>query len=222
MSVALSLSQEFDGLIAALEQARLDYALVGGLAVAVWGAPRATKDIDLLVPKDAVEAIKAVARSRGFVLEAGPMTFRDGMELRRVTTFEGSQLLTLDQILVNDDVADAWRSRQRVTTERGELWVVAREALNRHEAARRASTRPLRHRTTEGSRPMTVSMTPADITRRLVEASDASDLSADRRLEGKLDLSPRGITQRLREASELLDLCVSLRAREPGVTPTGE
>jgi hypothetical protein len=69
---------------------------------------------------------------------------------------------------------------------------------------------------------MTVSMTPADITRRLVEASDASDLSADRRLEGKLDLSPTGITQRLREASELLDLCVSLRAREPGVKPTGE
>ncbi|MDX2010023.1 MAG: hypothetical protein SFW67_07535 [Myxococcaceae bacterium] len=41
--MALSLSHEFDGLIAALEQAHLDYALVGGLAVAVWGAPRAHK-----------------------------------------------------------------------------------------------------------------------------------------------------------------------------------
>lgn len=125
----LSLSNEFDGLIAALEQARLDYALVGGLAVAVWGAPRATKDIDLLVPVEALDAIKAVARSRGFVLEAGPMTFRDGMELRRVTKFEGAQLLTLDLILVNDTVEDAWQSRQRVSTERGELWVVTRDAL---------------------------------------------------------------------------------------------
>jgi hypothetical protein len=68
---------------------------------------------------------------------------------------------------------------------------------------------------------MTVSMKPADITRRLVEASEVSDLSADRRLEGKLDLSPTGITRRLREASELLDLCVSLRAREPASKPSG-
>lgn len=68
---------------------------------------------------------------------------------------------------------------------------------------------------------MTVSMAPADVTRRLLAASEASDLSAERRLEGKLDLSPRGITQRLREASELLDLCVSLRARDPEPKPTG-
>ncbi|MCU0695662.1 MAG: hypothetical protein MUC96_03915 [Myxococcaceae bacterium] len=41
--MALSLSQEFDGLIAALEQAHLDDALVGGLAVAVLAAPPTRK-----------------------------------------------------------------------------------------------------------------------------------------------------------------------------------
>ena len=125
----LVLGEEFDRLIAALERARLDYALAGGLAVAVWGAPRATKDIDLLVSKEQLESVKAVARECGFTLEAGPMTFRDGMELRRLNKVQDGDLLTLDLILVNDDLAEAWRTRRRLSTLRGELWVVDRQAL---------------------------------------------------------------------------------------------
>src|SRR4051812_38713534 len=127
--MALGLREELDGLIASLEDAKLEYALAGGLAVAVWGAPRATKDIDLLVPPEQFDAIRAVAKERGFLLEAGPITFRDGMELRRLTKHEGPDLLTLDLILVNSTVEEAWRSRRRVPTLRGTLWVVDRQAL---------------------------------------------------------------------------------------------
>lgn len=127
--MALVLSEELDSLIASLEGAKLEYALAGGLAVAVWGAPRATKDIDLLVPPEQVDAIRAVAKERGFLLEAGPITFRDGMELRRLTKYQGSDLLTLDLILVNPTVEEAWRSRRQVPTLRGTLWVVDRQAL---------------------------------------------------------------------------------------------
>ena len=56
-----------------------------------------------------------------------------------------------------------------------------------------------------------ISMSPEDVTRRLVEASDKSDLTKDR-LETKIDMSPRGVTSRLREASELYTACVALRA----------
>ena len=56
-----------------------------------------------------------------------------------------------------------------------------------------------------------ISMAPADVTRRLVEASDKSDLTTDR-LETKIDMSPRAVTSRLREASELYAACVMLRA----------
>jgi hypothetical protein len=123
------LAEEFDRLIDALEAAGADYALIGGLAVAVWGAPRATKDIDLLVPADRVEEVKRVAVSRGFTLEAGPMTFRDGTELRRISKVEGTGLLTLDLMLVDTVLESAWRSRVRVPTLRGKLWVVSRDAL---------------------------------------------------------------------------------------------
>jgi hypothetical protein len=123
------LAEEFDRLIDALEREGLDYALAGGLAVAVWGAPRATKDIDLLVSPESLEAVRRCAGSRGFDIEAAPMTFRDGMELRRLSKAEGKYLLTLDLILVDRNLEEAWRSRERVPTRRGHLWVVSRDAL---------------------------------------------------------------------------------------------
>lgn len=54
------------------------------------------------------------------------------------------------------------------------------------------------------------SMAPADVSLRLMAASDASDLTTSR-LEAKIDMSPAGVTARLREASDLYDACVALR-----------
>jgi hypothetical protein len=51
----LTLYDELREVLAALDEAGVEYAPVGALAVAVWGAPRATKDIDLLVQKHDVD-----------------------------------------------------------------------------------------------------------------------------------------------------------------------
>ena len=68
------LYEEFKTLISSLDEHCVDYALCGGLAMAVWGAPRATVDIDLLILTEALEEAKAVARGLGFTIEALPMT----------------------------------------------------------------------------------------------------------------------------------------------------
>jgi hypothetical protein len=47
----VTIYDELTGILQSLEGASIDYALVGGLAVAVWGAPRATKDIDLIIQR---------------------------------------------------------------------------------------------------------------------------------------------------------------------------
>jgi hypothetical protein len=57
-----------------------------------------------------------------------------------------------------------------------------------------------------------ISMKPEDVTRRLDEASRATDLTTDR-LETKIDMSPGAVAARLREASDLYAACISLRAR---------
>jgi hypothetical protein len=64
-----------------------------------------------------------------------------------------------------------------------------------------------------------VDLSPEAIVDRLKQASDASDLRAERRLDAKLDMSAAGIERRLREVSELLALCESLGAATRGLSP---
>jgi hypothetical protein len=59
----LDLVDEFRALLDGLERARVDYAVCGGLAFAIHARPRATVDVDLLLPIEQVEAAKQVARS---------------------------------------------------------------------------------------------------------------------------------------------------------------
>lgn len=79
--------------------------LVGGLAVAVHGAPRATRDIDLLVdPQDLPRALEAVARV-GFRHRAAPM-HPSGVTIQRVTRIDDGQAHMLDFLLASGPLAE--------------------------------------------------------------------------------------------------------------------
>jgi hypothetical protein len=127
--VGLDLFEETVGLLSELERQGIPYALAGAIALAIHGVPRATTDIDLLVHPRDLDAALGVTRARRFGIEALPMTFSDGMEVRRVTKTDGADLLTVDLLLVNPNLEPVWTSRERVVTERGEFWVVSREGL---------------------------------------------------------------------------------------------
>lgn len=127
--LAMDLYDELHRVVGALDAAGVPYGLVGGLALAVHGVPRATTDIDLLVlPADVDRALAAV-RPLGFRFEAGPMRFPDGMRIRRVSRIEGGETLTLDLLLVDEQLETAWASRREIATERGTLRVIGRDAL---------------------------------------------------------------------------------------------
>lgn len=117
-------------MLAALDQAGVDYALVGGLAVAVWGAPRATKDIDLLVqPADVSRAMEAL-HVCGFTLRAFPIEFKDGSSLQRVSKVDPEgNLMTVDFMLVDRNLASVWASRMRLPFGNEHIVVVSRESL---------------------------------------------------------------------------------------------
>ena len=125
----MTLLEELGAITRALDAGGVDYALVGGLAVAVWGASRATQDIDLLVRPEALDRALDAADRCGFRLRALPMTFKDGMELQRVSKVEGGALVTIDFLLVNTNLEAVWASRRALAMETGPLWVISREAL---------------------------------------------------------------------------------------------
>jgi len=128
----LDLVDEFRALLEGLERARVAYAVCGGLAFAIHARPRATVDVDLLLPAEAVEAAKQVAREQGYRIEAGPLVMReDVIEIHRLSKPdpETGDLLSLDLLVVTPTLASVWETRQRVDWEHGTVPVVSRAGL---------------------------------------------------------------------------------------------
>src|SRR6266571_8328023 len=58
------LYDELRTLISALDRDKIEYALCGGIAMAIHGRPRATVDIDILIPADSLDQVLKIAEPR--------------------------------------------------------------------------------------------------------------------------------------------------------------
>ena len=128
----LDLYSELRKLISALDQDRIEYALCGGIAVAVYGHPRATVDIDLLILSESLDSVIPIATTLGYTIRGLEMTFSNGaIEIRRVSKIdtETGNVLSLDLLLVTPQIQDVWNSRVQADLEGGTLSVVSREGL---------------------------------------------------------------------------------------------
>ena len=112
----MDLYVELMNVIDALEREGVEYALCGGVAVTIHGAPRFTNDIDLLIASSDVPAVLEAVRSVGFDIEALSMTFGAGTpgerRLQRVSKMDSGELLTLDLVLVTSVFEDVWADRE--------------------------------------------------------------------------------------------------------------
>jgi hypothetical protein len=128
----LDLLEEFRALVTALDAAGVEFAVCGGLAVAIHAHPRATLDVDLLLPAEQVDRARGVARGLGYVLEAGRLVIRkDVIEVVRLSKpdSETGDLLPLDLLVVTPALEEAWATRARVAWQHGTLPVVSRAGL---------------------------------------------------------------------------------------------
>jgi hypothetical protein len=128
----MELLEELDNLLKRLDEEGIDYALCGGLAMAVYAFPRATLDIDIMIKPASLEALKALAADLGYTVDAGLMRFREGaIQMYRVTKIpEGSdEALALDLLLATPAVQDVWEGRRKMEWDKGMLSVVSPEGL---------------------------------------------------------------------------------------------
>jgi len=129
----MELIEEFERVIDALSSAGVEHAVCGGIALAIHGHPRATRDIDLLLLHRDLEAALGAVRKVGYTLEGGLLVFGAGTErerrLFRVSRASGPDFMTLDLLLVvavNDPI---WSSRETARWRGRELVVVSRAGL---------------------------------------------------------------------------------------------
>lgn len=123
---------ELKQLIEAFDKNNIDYALCGGLALAVYARPRATLDIDIMIDPDLLNTVKKVVETLGFTIPAKPMSFKDGaVQIHRMTKIdvESEEHLGLDLLLVTPQTKISWESKISVDWEGGALKVLTPEGL---------------------------------------------------------------------------------------------
>jgi hypothetical protein len=128
----LDLVEEFRSLIRSLEKEKIAYAACGGMALAVHGIPRATLDIDILTTSEDLDGVKEALRNLGFQIEVSPMVLAQGsVTIHRMTKIDSQsgEVLPVDIVVTTPALLAVWKSRERVETEHGPLWVVSRDGL---------------------------------------------------------------------------------------------
>ena len=129
----IDLYSELKVVVQALRAGDVPYALCGGLALMVYRQPRATVDIDIVLPPEATERLTAALIPLGFRPHPRPMRFQPpGIEILRFykTDPESRDVFTLDCLLTSHPtVADAWQSRVEEPFEEASISVVSRHGL---------------------------------------------------------------------------------------------
>ncbi len=129
---AMEIYSELKRLVKLLSKNEVPFALCGGLAMAVYGVPRATIDIDILIEEKNLDKVKELAAALGFTHSSAKMKFHGGeVEIVRLVKFDreiGDELV-LDLILVTPLLEQIWNRREKKTMDWGELGVVSREGL---------------------------------------------------------------------------------------------
>lgn len=120
-------------MIDALNRDGVEYGVCGGIALAIHGFPRFTKDIDVLVRPRDLDRVVAVAATRGFIVAANPLRFDIGTprerEVRRISKIEGEDVMTLDLLLSTGVLQEAWGDREAFEWEGRVVKTVSAQAL---------------------------------------------------------------------------------------------
>ena len=129
----MNLIDEFKSLIAALQGAGVEFAVCGGMAMALHGYPRLTKDIDLLVLAVELPRALAAAKQCGFDDDSGILTLGvagpNPCQIHRVNKFKGEDHLILDLILVSAAFEKIWEERMQFEWQGQVLPVVSAAGL---------------------------------------------------------------------------------------------
>jgi len=125
----MDLYQELASVTNELRADGVEYALCGALALAIFGAPRATKDLDIIVRKEDEDKLRVAVRRAGFIFEALPMEFSSGIEIQRFSKLIDGRPLMLDVLWAKGALQGIWERRECAPWREGQIWVVSKDDL---------------------------------------------------------------------------------------------
>ena len=126
-----TLLDELSQLISALDENEIEYAVCGGLALAIHGFARATLDIDILIKAESLEKAYKIGAENGFDIRGLDISFKErAVEIPRVSKIDDDgEVLSLDLLLVTSHVEDVWETREKIDFLGKKLSVVSLSGL---------------------------------------------------------------------------------------------
>ncbi|MFH1742440.1 MAG: nucleotidyltransferase [bacterium] len=100
----MNIFDEFLRVIQHLQKEGIEYALIGGVAVAFHTEPRFTKDIDLLIREGELDRMAEVLKREGYFRSSTPWTFKDSnVTLHRFMRVEHQDEMVVDVLVAGDE-----------------------------------------------------------------------------------------------------------------------
>lgn len=126
-----TLLDELSQIISAFDENGIEYAVCGGLSLAIHGFPRATLDIDILIQAKSLDKAYEIAAEKGYDIRGLDVSFKErAVEIRRVSKIDDNgEVLSLDLLLVTPQVQDVWETKEKIDFPDGRLFVVSRAGL---------------------------------------------------------------------------------------------
>jgi hypothetical protein len=126
------LSEELAAIRDVLAARGLEFAVCGGIAMAIHGFTRATEDLDLLVRPEEAEAIEEALGVLGYEITSKPEISSVGaIQIRRVSRADRNDhdKLAVDLLFVSPETSNVWNSLDLLTWRDKPLPVVSRKGL---------------------------------------------------------------------------------------------
>ncbi len=139
--INMDLLNELKKISLKLDQAGIDYALCGGLAIAIYAKPRATLDIDMMILPDFLSKTKIVLKKIGYTMSSAPMKFNQGaVIIHRLSKADkkSGEYFIVDLLLATPETRQAWETRLTVDWKGHPLKVVSPRGLILLKSMRKA------------------------------------------------------------------------------------
>lgn len=97
-----------------MSQESIEYVLCGGVALAIWGYPRATLDIDMFIEYHSIVQLSQKLKDLGFDMNETIIPL-EKVKICRFYPIESSgEILVLNVLLIPNSMKELWENRQEV------------------------------------------------------------------------------------------------------------
>jgi hypothetical protein len=117
------------GVFASFERNEVKYLVIGGIAAVLYGVPRATFDLDILIeatPDNARRLLEALEEAG---LGTASLTTPEALLGNEITVFEDVVRIDAQTRTPGLEFANAWQRRETMEYQKQRLYVVSRDDL---------------------------------------------------------------------------------------------